>query len=47
MTLRDGMTMALLSCMCSMFVNNGYVALNLLKTSPEYTRAGVYGKCVL
>ena len=23
------------------------VVLNPLKTSPEYTRAGVYGKCVL
>ena len=26
---------------------NVYINLNPLKTSPEYTRAGVYGKCVL
>ena len=25
----------------------GGFIINLLKTSPEYTQAGVYGKCVL
>ena len=29
------------------YVGEFKFAINPLKTSPEYTRAGVYGKCVL
>ena len=31
----------------SMIEIRGNGVFNPLKTSPEYTRAGVYGKCVL
>ena len=30
-----------------LYVHPSYHTINLLKISPEYIRAGVYGKCVL